>query len=618
MGWYGFIAVFLQLVSFTTAYPRSLDLYPRSGLAKACGPRPIIDCEQFSAYGNSPAEHLCCREYVRGSYPRTIGGSRVDLYRYTQGWNPNDQTTIGHLESLSDALEKVLPLYEGFGNPFNLIVIFSQPPLMVEGTSVDGYEQETPGTTSRCYVRIEDADDLTIEQTIVHEVYHCVEDSNRNGNAPPPDVFNSWYIEGVAEFYAADYYPFHQDNAWIRNYDPTIPLYKQSYEVSLFFVFAHGYGWSYDDINDLVFNEPQAKSFADCLNSLSSNTDIEKTFPAFAQAFSNNLITYSDGSSVDPETSPGPLKFQPLPITDGGSTPWPVQAPTFTIDEFSLSLDPGQSFTVTWKPTSKQTSMFYRQVPATDWIDMTTDEASFALTCDDDAAVLDFLFTCTDNTDQGSGTLLFTQINKQDCCTADPTTPTCTTPPGSITTPVTPTPPATNPSSDGDIDSCLRGTWNLNLADLQAAIEQSLAKSSATISNLKLTGSTQFVLPSTGTAATWTFTDLDISYDLDASGISASTLIDIDGTSSGDLVMGTGSTFTFTNPVSSGTAKTTTTTDVTGPIELDFDLSSEYGSNILCAYTCSATTLSLSGTIITASQGVPAGTLVWAYGFTKA
>ena len=616
MWWPGFVTVFLQLCSLTTAYPHSVNLQSRSALAKACGPRPIIDCEQFSAYGNSPAEHLCCREYVRGSYPRTIGGSRVDLYRYTQGgWDPNNQTTIGHLESLGDALEKVLPLYESFGDTFNLIVVFSKPPLEDEGTAVDGYEQETPGTTSRCYVRIEDADDLTIEQTIVHEVYHCVEDSNRNGNAPPADDFNSWYIEGVAEFYAADYYPFHQDNTWIRKYNPSIPLYKQSYEVSLFFVFAHGYGWSYDDINDLVFNEPQAKSFADCLSSLSGNADIGKTFPAFAQAFSNNLITYSDGSLVDPETSPGPLKFQSLPIPDGGSTPWPVKAPTFTVDEFSLSLDPGQSFSITWNPTSKQTSMFYRQVPATDWIDMTTDAASFALTCDDDAAVIDFLFTCTDDTDQGSGTLEFTQINKQDCCTADPTAPSCTTPPASI---VTPAPPATNPSSGGGIDSCLRGTWNLNLADLQAAIEKAEAKSSATISNLQVTGSTQFVVPSSGTQATWTFTDLDISYDIAADSFTGSTIIDINGNSVGDLVMGTGSTFTITNPVSSGIAKTTTTTDITGPIEIDFDLSSEYGSNILCAYTCSSTTLSLSGTIITASQGLPAGTLVWSYGFTKA
>lgn len=113
-----------------------------------CGPRPVLECEQFSATGADPSQHLCCREYVRGKYPRTIGGRRVDLCRYTERWDSNDQTVISHLAAIGDALENVVPVYEDFGVDFDLIVIYSKTLPKIDGDDVDGYEQEKVGTST--------------------------------------------------------------------------------------------------------------------------------------------------------------------------------------------------------------------------------------------------------------------------------------------------------------------------------------------------------------------------------------------------------------------------------------------------------------------------------------
>jgi hypothetical protein len=592
------LAAFATLCSFVA--PRPGPVEPNHGsLVKrsACGPRPIVDCEQFSPTGDNPTQHLCCREYIRGSYPRTIGGSRVDLYRYTNGWDPNDETTISNLASISDALEDVMPVYEEFGVSFDLIVIFSKTLPDIDGKGVYGYEQEKVGTTTPCFVRVQDDvpgqpvdPGLSLEQTIAHETYHCVEDANRAGQLPT-DAFNGWWLEGAAEFYANDFYPDHTQGAWPRLYDGSKPLYKQSYAVSLFFVFVHGFGWSYEDINNLVFNEPQAKSFSDCLRSLSGNSDFGKAFPYFAQAFSNNLITYSDGSLVDPVTSPGPLKTEPLGLSDGGSDQWGIKAPTFTVAEFSRSLESGQSFTITWKPTSKQTSLFYRQVPATDWIDITTQPASVALNCDDDTAVYDFLFTCTDDVEEGVGVLEFVQINKQDCCTATPTAASCSTspPPASLPTPSTPSP---TPSSGG-IDPCLRGKWKLDIPSTQNLLQKALAPAT----NFKITNSATFEVLDSVPTSVFQFLDLILEFDSISGGASIHTTITTGGLVTSTVVMGTGKEFTWKDVQASGSIITLYTSDGTRAGGGTQDISTSFGTSEVVSYVCSASSLTLTGTL---------------------
>ncbi|KAK5268603.1 hypothetical protein LTR96_006310 [Exophiala xenobiotica] len=621
MIWYQLATAFTAIWSNVCAHPL-IDPQPVSLLKRAtCGPKPVIDCEQFSDSGSDGSEHLCCREYLRGSYPRTIGGRKVDLYRYTEGWNANDQDTIAHLASIGDALEKVIPSYESFGVQFDMVVIFSKTLPKVDGSDVFGYESEKTGLTTPCYVRVQNAVPgspsdvgLSLEQTIAHETYHCVEDANRKADLPSAD-HNGWWLEGAAEFYAMDFFPDHTDEAWPRNYDPSIPLYKQSYAVSLFWVFVHGFGWDYDKINNLVFNEPDSKTFMDARKSMAANDDVVKAFPEFAKSFTSNLITYSDGSLVDPVTVLTTVEPEPFPLPEGGSNNKVVKSAPFVPYRFALALHSGQSFEITWKPTDKQTSMFYRQRPDSDWIDITTDSASIVLTCDDDTTDYHFLFTCTADVAEAAGILSIVQTNKRDCCTGTATASSCQTTPTPAPTPV----PSPSPAA-GDIDACLRATWNVDIPTLQKAMQKALDASGDTISNLKVTGTSTFAVPSTGSTGKFTFDNLDIQYDLAVDSLTAHSIIDIDGTTSGTIVMGSnGGNFVLKDPKSSGQVKTTTTTSLTtDPIELDFDLSDEYGPNVAVSYTCSSSALTMTGTQGTAANGVAAGTWLWIWSFTKA
>ena len=105
---------------------------------------------------------------------------------------------------------------------------------------------------------------------------------------------------------------------------------------------------------------------------------------------------------------------------------------------------------------------------------------------------------------------------------------------------------------------------------------------------------------------------LTIDYDGDSTGFGFHTSIDIDGSVSGVVTIASdGSSFSWVNGQSSGEVKTLSSVAGLGdPIELDFSVGDQYGSETVVQYTCSGDTLGMAGYLD--------GKYIWAYTWARA
>jgi hypothetical protein len=316
------------------------------------GPRAApFDCDIFA--GDDPKYSISCTQYEQNGYPKTIAGSDVHIYRYTVGWKAADLSKISAIRA---AIGKTLPVYENFGTKYDLNVILDNK-LSDQGDTL------LP-TGKPCSMFISTT--TNIKATMAHEGYHCVQIANRGAGGGWDNDFNGWWAEGTAEFYGDLFYPDHSDSSWARNYEYDRPIWDEDKDTkgtenALFWIFLNGYGWTYSKINNLVFNQPSASSIAEARSGLSSHPSLAKAFPAFAKALLDNTITFPDGSLVDVLKKILPLKLEDFPLPDCGSMTKDVSAKTWTVDAFALTLESGQSFTMTWKSSQKLASFWYRK-----------------------------------------------------------------------------------------------------------------------------------------------------------------------------------------------------------------------------------------------------------------
>jgi hypothetical protein len=335
-----------SIIRITLAFPLE------SGLALLDPRAAPINCIIFSEE-KEPQFNFQCTQYKQSGYPKTIAGSTVHIYHYTDKWEATD---LDKISDISAAVEKTLPLYEKFGNKYDLTVMLDDK-LKDQGDTV-------LNTNKPCYMWI--STHTSTKATVAHEGYHCVQFANRGDW---DDDYNGWWAEGTAEFYGDLFYPDHSDSSFARLYEYDRPIWDENpdtegSEIALFWIFLNGYGWTYSMINHFVFNQPNAASIAEARSRLSSNPSLAKAFPAFAKAFFDNTITFPDGSPVDPVKTITPLELEHFPLPDCGSKTRPVSAKTWTIEPFALTLEAGQSFTMTWKSSQPRASLSYRTAPS--------------------------------------------------------------------------------------------------------------------------------------------------------------------------------------------------------------------------------------------------------------
>lgn len=308
-----------------------------------------IDCDKFT-YGGNPDYSLQCTEYQQKGFPKTVAGNEVHVYHYTDGWKASSLSTIS---AISAAVSKMLPVYEKFGNHFDLTVI-------LDNKLKDDGDSFLP-SGKPCYIWIRS--DSSIKSTVAHEGYHCVQLANRDRWT---NEYNGWWAEGTAEFYSDVFYPRHPDESWARSYEYDRPIWDENpdtegTENALFWIFLNGYGWTYSMINTFVFHQPNAASIEEARSGLSSHASLAKAFPAFAQALLDDTIKFPDGSLVDPLKKITPLKLEHFSLPDCGSKKRPINAKSWTVDAFALTLDSGRSFTVKFTSTQKLATLYYRQ-----------------------------------------------------------------------------------------------------------------------------------------------------------------------------------------------------------------------------------------------------------------
>ena len=315
-----------------------------------------------------------------------------------------------------------------------------------------------------------------------------------------------------------------------------------------------------------------------------SYTDIPSRFPGFAKAFTNNVIKFNDQTPVDIVTEPISVVTSISLPASGQSVSQTVEANTFTINTFILEFAAGNTFTMTWKPSTAGTTLYFRKSPNAPWTPLRTQGVPVTLACGSAATVdIYVLFTTTSDADEGSSNIIMTSKKSKKCkkCKRD------------------------DPSScpiDNDIDPCLVGTWNMDLKALKAAEEALLAKPTESgVSNIQVSGSAVFEVPASTSTSTFTFNHLTTGFDNNVEGMQAHEIADVYGHFTATVTMGAAGRFSWTDITGQGAANATVIfADGTNiaPIIQDIPIADSFsGVGYDVSYTCSDSKLVMSGSI---------------------
>jgi hypothetical protein len=559
------------------------------------------------------------KAYVPGAFPcveapskpSTIAGHTVELYHWSGSFSK------AHYALVQKAVVKTLNAYASFSDPFDVKVIFARS--FVNDNL--GVEDNMPGDQDDCVILLPDmippadlSDSLERLRTVAHELYHCVEIRNvpkKDTNADF-EKSSSWWFEGGASYFASQLYAETQDGHF-SEYDPKLPLYSEAYGAELFFLSLTGQGWDAAKVNGFIKKQQLTTDYDDERNRLAKDPDIPKVFPLFGQAFYDNTIKLSSGRVVTARTQlqPAPLSIQ-LSESSPTAPPYLFNVDPFTFKVVEIDLQgKGSHYSVTWSGPGPGTTVYYKSEKDTKWDDLKQGTKLLApVGCQDSHVKYTFLITSTDDTkvSQPSVTFKIAFAQQDDCCQS--ALGARDGPPASC--PTNPQPP----SSTG-MDPCLVGTWELNLPTFQAAVAAAENKATAgtgvTIGNLTVGGASTFTVDGSTAQTTMTFDHTTIGYDASDDAIGTfHTDIDINGKASGPIVVDqSAGTFHWNNVVVDGTVDTNTVIQGESPITTNDPLSGNYPVNLVIAYTCAATSLTLTGS-------TAGGKYVWSYAYDKA
>jgi hypothetical protein len=562
------------------------------------------------------------------SRDQKITGITYNIYR----WVDVDASDV-HLEYLNTTLNDVSGEYTSMlqGNDLTVTFYVVDTPTWATG-DYGALTRDFPLSDSDCVVQIMIGEspgsgktkptlDIDFKQTVAHELYHCVQDRFGQKATGAKHQNANWWKEGTASFMGNWFYPdsstrAEEDN--IRLYDPTLSLYtdvENGQAATLFFQFMNNVQWQ-DPIqmNEWMIQQKFYEDMADQVTEMSSDSDLYPNFPGFATAFHDSSITFKDESPVT-----GLIEIVPTPfnVPDSDSFDYPMSVAPWTINVYQTTFTTSSTVEMTYspiEPSDQQTILQYREESNNGWStispgDTVTLPIPSTNTCPPGGSTWTFILTSTG--DPSKNTII--QDSNMHAKITFKLQAASQKRDDSIN-PCQPKQP-TQPSNSTTLDQCLVGSWNLDIPSMQAFMSQQLSNlQSVTISNLQITGSSTFSVAS-DFSSVMTFNNLDISYDgiSTAEGISFTTVIDINGSSQGPLVLGQGnSTFSWgQGATSQGDANTETTIpDLGASVPLDVSLDQQYGSTTNVQYTCKGNSLAMVGYV--------SGTFTWAYTWTKA
>lgn len=584
-----------------------------------------------------------CIPYVQG---KTIAGISFSLYTFTADNAPTAPVADAkYLEPLQNATERILPVYADLmQTKLKTIRIY-----LSDEQGDRGKTDFREADQSVCSVQVsgfgldqKNGDILSVQQALAHELYHCVQ-RTYGMDQPVQDATtlpNNWWFEGSAEYFGNVFYPGSKPDH-MQSYNPHRQLFFQKepslgYGASLFWQHLSNTGVADKDIHNWVVGRKLSVSFG--LNEeqtrVSTDDFIAKAFPSFATRFLDGAVHYSNKVPVVNffRNTVTNREFKAEEFKQPGTHELDMTVLSWGIWETAVvSFPPKREVTFTWQPVvDKQDSvtvLMYRKSTEAVWrtakrgekvvVDSACSQYTFLGVSTRDTANVrkGFTITITFTVKKSKGKKAKRDdddpIPAEDPPVNDPDAPTPEEPrDGLITTSVD----NSGPDDDGDegdscsTNKCIVGNWDLDIPSMQSFLQQRLSgNAAATISNLVVSGSSSLIITQ-ALSSTMTFKNLDIGYDGSASGFTFHTIIDLTGSVAGTVKLGDDA-FTWIDPKSDGTVKTTTSLSGFDPIEIDYPVDKQYGPTTQVRYTCKDDKLQ--------TEGYVDGKFTWAYSWTR-
>ena len=572
----------------------------------------LQDCNQFWPTKLWDPLLSDCVQDTDDSFPKAIQGVNLDIYHFKDHWHDTANTSRV-LDATRLAAVDAVNSYSAFAAGKIPDIKF----IIVDHHSKSDADTEIPSPGQDCLIRIflkqiqKVPASINISQVVAHEIYHCIEGKilNKDFSNLNPDP-SDWWIEGGAEYMSNVVYgTANFEYIFEENFSPSRPLYKHRYSTASFFQWMESTGTAETVHNFLVDQMPAgawpATPEAERAR-LSGLSDIGDMYTAYMHSFISDSIEDSDGVQVIPESHLDVTVFT-SPNLDP-STTFSIYLQPFTGNVSIFSLDQGQTVTMAYSSPQSKIQVQYRPDSHGPWLPMPDSSAPVTLTvpCGDAGLAIQVLTVSTDDVAMAQADIVVTKTSDLNC-NCNTTTAKKTKRDG---------PPSSCPVNDtGNFDSCLVGTWSLDLDNMKSLLITVLANSNppSTVSGLTLSGSGLLSIsaPSSSTAASapgnMTYTNLEIDMTVEAEGLSVPGTTTINGDIGLNFNMAGAGQFTLTVTSSSGEVDI----EALG-VPITIDLGDGFvPASMVIKYTCTGNTLGLTGFV----NGVVQTS--WIYSFTK-
>jgi hypothetical protein len=334
-----------------------------------------------------------------------VNGVTVNIAHYARDWvdTANTSTTLASIQaSASDSINA----YQKFTSVPDLT-------FNVVATNLDANTFASswiPQVGTSCAISVypnaltETGDNQ--KQIFAHEIYHCVQALMLSSPAPDWDEDGSqfapydWWLDGSADYMSNLVYPTNNfEYGWEESFDPSKRIFRQSYAASIFFQWMESLGSPGDGttVNDFVADQTFSSSYIDERNRLAARSDFNDLFLGFMEADKEGDIEDTDQLNTVPEL---PVVWSVLTSPELNPTAtFEIDLKTFTGNESVISLDQGQTVSISYDTSQDQLVMVYMTENDSDWSPVPND-ASNAITidvpCGDTGLAVTFLTISTD------------------------------------------------------------------------------------------------------------------------------------------------------------------------------------------------------------------------------
>ena len=303
-----------RLLDLIVPSTEQLEAYSQTAEVNLGGPgltRPVaqVDCAALWLAG-FPLEGVStypCFEYTRTEVP---GVATYTVY-FPAAWvgNPTYSPWFEQANAAANESLQVLGRYGGFDD---VSLIFSFLPgaranYLATTHDYEGTRRETcPILIYPIALTLSEGE---FKQTVAHEIFHCYQFRNLEGQMMVPQATRRWWSESSAEYFSNVVYPeFDYEFGWIDTFDfnsETVPIYRMGYENFGLMQFLAN-EWGNPGLIRFLGTLPTSGNADDQRDRLASAEGIEDLFHEFGKDYLDSFITDTGGSMIPFSPTLGP------------------------------------------------------------------------------------------------------------------------------------------------------------------------------------------------------------------------------------------------------------------------------------------------------------------------